>query len=190
MPRAYCSTCGFPKVTCVCHAVQQIDCRTRIDILQHPNEARAAKNTARLCQLCLPHLALWPGETPDDFDDFRMSLAPTDHALFLYPSVNAIPLSEWRPQTQQTSDQPLRLVLIDATWRKAYRLMQLNPWLTQLQPVSLEGYQACYGIRKAPRAGQLSTLEAIAHALQQLEPEVSVAPLFQVLQARKAGFDH
>lgn len=54
--------------------------------------------------------------------------------------------------------------------RKARKLLHLNPALAALPRVSLaEGMASRYRLRKAPGEGALSTIEAIAAALDELE---------------------
>ena len=78
----------------------------------------------------------------------------------------------------------VNLVLIDGTWRKALKMIKLNPWLQQFQSVHLgDNYQGRYRIRKAKRPDSLSTLEATAYALSQLEPQLDITPLLQAFDA-------
>jgi DTW domain-containing protein YfiP len=64
----------------------------------------------------------------------------------------------------------LRLVVLDATWRKSRRMLHLNPGLQALPRLSLDGAApSAYRIRKAHKPGQLSTLEATCAALDRLE---------------------
>jgi DTW domain-containing protein YfiP len=62
-------------------------------------------------------------------------------------------------------------------------MLYANPLLGELPRLALtDTVPAGYRIRKAPRAGQLSTLEAAALALQQLEAWPGGAPPLQALQ--------
>lgn len=75
----------------------------------------------------------------------------------------------------------MRLVMLDATWRKSRKMLHLNPVLQTLPRLDLGAVpMSRYAIRKAQRPHQLSTLEAAVLALQQLEqgPE-RYAPLLQ-----------
>jgi DTW domain-containing protein YfiP len=63
----------------------------------------------------------------------------------------------------------LRLVVIDATWRKSRKMLYLNPSLAALPRLALGDVpESAYRIRKAHAPHQLSSFEAAAHALQQL----------------------
>ena len=67
--------------------------------------------------------------------------------------------------------RPLRLVVIDATWRKSLRMLLEHPDLAALPRVALgEPAPTRYRqIRAARRPDQVSTLEATVHALAMLE---------------------
>jgi DTW domain-containing protein YfiP len=79
-----------------------------------------------------------------------------------------------------TAGESLRLVVIDATWRKSLRMLLEHPTLAALPRLSLDApaptrYRA---IRAARRANQVSTLEATVQALAMLEgPSFDAAPL-------------
>jgi len=76
----------------------------------------------------------------------------------------------------------LRLVVLDATWRKSRKLLHLHPLLQALPRLPLrDPPPSLYRIRKAHRPDQLSTLEATCYALMQLEQRS--APYQPLLQA-------
>jgi DTW domain-containing protein YfiP len=80
----------------------------------------------------------------------------------------------------------VRLVVLDATWRKSRKMLYQNPALQALPRLALRDMPASnYRIRKAHAPGQLSTLEATAYALMQLHGE---AARFQPLLAAFDGF--
>jgi DTW domain-containing protein YfiP len=84
----------------------------------------------------------------------------------------------------------VRLVVLDATWRKSRKMLHLNPALQRLPRLSLENAPASsYTIRKAHQPGQLSTLEATCAALAQLEgnPQ-TVQPLVNAFKGWMAQY--
>ncbi|MBR7792914.1 DTW domain-containing protein [Undibacterium sp. FT147W] len=97
--------------------------------------------------------------------------------VLLYPDTSlieaidlALPVAEKYQESEQI--QGLRLVIIDATWRKSRKMLYLNPVLQALPRLSLERMPAShYRIRKAHKPDQLSSLEACAYALMRLENE-------------------
>jgi len=150
-------------------------------LLQHPSEVNHALNTARLAALGLTHAQLVVGEV---FEDLATLLSPPGYqARLLFPADDAQPLQAYAP-----SDQPLLLVVPDGTWRKARKLLHLNPLLAALPRVTLaEGAESRYRLRKAPGPGALSTVEAIVQALEVLEAPASFAPLLKPFEALIEG---
>lgn len=180
--RATCSVCARPQATCLCPWVRPVAHTTEVLILQHPLEVHHAKNTARLLHLSLARSHLVVGEVFDP-----AALASPRFTALLYPphppGGAAPPASN--PVVWPAPGQ-LRLVVLDATWRKSRKMLHLNPWLRALPRLSLGNTApSAYAIRKAHQPGQLSTLEATCAALVQLEGNAAaVAPL----QASFDGF--
>ncbi|WP_431700535.1 tRNA-uridine aminocarboxypropyltransferase [Pseudomonas sp. BR20] len=181
MSRPQCSRCLRPVAHCLCALIPSLDSRTRVLVLQHPSEVNHALNTARLAALGLNNAQLIVGEL---FDDLPTLLNPPGYqARLLFPADDAQPLQAYAP-----GDQPLLLVVPDGTWRKARKLLHLNPLLAALPRVTLvEGAVSRYRLRKAPGPGALSTVEAIVQALQVLEAPVSFEPLLKPFDALIEG---
>lgn len=170
MSRLLCPRCERPQSACVCGFAPEVENEVRLLVLQHPDEQHEAKGTARLLALSLRHCELRVGERFDP---------PADglENWLLYPGAEA-GRSE-RPPAQ------LRLVVLDGSWRKSRKLLALNPWLQALPRFSLAsaGPSAYAALRKAEHGGQLSTLEAVVFALQQMESRPAR------YEALLAGFD-
>ncbi|MCK6187586.1 DTW domain-containing protein [Pseudomonas sp. EYE_354] len=177
MSRPQCCRCLRPITHCLCALIPSLDSRTRVLLLQHPSEVNHALNTARLAALGLNNAQLLVGEV---FDDLATLLNPPGYqARLLFPADDAQPLC-----TYASSDQPLLLVVPDGTWRKARKLLHLNPLLAALPRVTLAaGSVSRYRLRKAPGPGALSTVEAIAQALQVLEAPRSFEALLAPFEA-------
>ncbi|MCP1464782.1 tRNA-uridine aminocarboxypropyltransferase [Pseudomonas sp. S3E17] len=181
MSRTHCSRCLRPAAHCLCALIPSLDSRTRVLVLQHPSEVNHALNTARLAALGLNNAQLVVGEV---FDDLPTLLNPPGYqARLLFPADDAQPLQAYAPGAQ-----PLLLVVPDGTWRKARKLLHLNPVLAALPRVTLvEGAVSRYRLRKAPGPGALSTVEAIVQALQVLEAPMSFEPLLKPFDALIEG---
>ncbi|CAD5109650.1 tRNA-uridine aminocarboxypropyltransferase [Zestomonas carbonaria] len=164
MSRPSCPRCARPLDHCLCALIPSLDSRARVLILQHPSETRHALNTARLAALGLRNAELLVGER---FDDLEERLArPGYRSCLLFPGEQAQPLAGFAEQ----GVEPLLLVVPDGTWRKARKLLYLNPSLEALPRVALpEGLTSRYRLRKAPMEGALSTLEAVVAALEIVE---------------------
>ena len=181
MSRPQCPRCLRPATHCLCALIPSLESRTRVLLLQHPSEVNHALNTARLAALGLNNAQLVVGEV---FEDLPTLLnLPGYQARLLFPADDAQLLRAYAP-----SDQPLLLVVPDGTWRKARKLLHLNPLLAALPRVALaEGAVSRYRLRKAPGPGALSTVEAIVQALHVLEAPRSFEPLLKPFEALIEG---
>ena len=183
MSRAQCSRCLRPQTHCLCALIPQLDSRTRVLLLQHPSEVGHALNTARLADLGLLNAELRVGEV---FEGLATLLNPPGYqARLLFPGEDAQLIDTAEPSDESL---PWLLVVPDGTWRKARKLLHLNPLLAQLPRATLpEGAVSRYRLRKAPGPGALSTLEAIVQALEILEAPTSFAPLLRPFEALIEG---
>lgn len=180
--RQYCERCHYPETVCICSAVTTMSCKPELIILQHPQEANHAKNTARLVQLSLPDTQIIQGENQHDFAHVAQKLCtePDTYAL-IYPSDTSEDFESF--ETRQKVEPFKGLVFIDATWRKAFKMWHLNPWLQQLPAFHLTPQQqGNYQIRKAPSEQSLSTLEAVAQVLEQ-GCKVNSQPLLRLFES-------
>lgn len=172
MSRQLCGLCQRPAPTCLCDLVRATDNMVELVILQHPGEVKQAKNTASLLELSLSHGQKHIGE---QFEPELLAQVLNDHKtnLLLYPDTPdpAIP-SPPMAEIENRPPEQLRLIVLDATWRKSQKMLYLNPALQALPRLSLQSVPPSrYHIRVAPKAGQLSTLEASCYALAQLEQD-------------------
>lgn len=185
--RAACPRCLRPQAACLCALARPTAHRTEVLVLQHPQEQRQAKNSVALLRLSLAQCEVVVGER---FATEALA-ALLHHAgretRLLYPDVPAAPAP---PAPGPRADVPLRLVVIDATWRKSLRLLLEHPALAALPRLALAApaptrYRA---IRAARRPDQVSTLEATVQALAQLEGEAfDGEPLLQAFGEFVAG---
>ena len=170
-----CVACLRAQTACICRFVTPLASRVELLVLQHPLEVRNAKNSARLLHLSLPSSRLLVGESfaPEELDAALHAGERTP--LLLYPQLAgeaalglpAPPLLD--PSLLGTPDK-LRLVLLDATWRKSRKMLYLNSLLQDLPRLALQDLPPSnYRIRKAHAPDQLSSLEAAVHALSRLE---------------------
>jgi DTW domain-containing protein YfiP len=172
--------------------IRNTENRIEVLILQDKNEATNVKNTAGLLQLSLKNCGRYlcaADETIPLSALDEMLYADGKQPLLLYPPTrNALALGLEMPiaipEGEGTSPDTLRLVVIDATWRKSRKILYLNPSLQRLPRLTLENPPASlYLVRKADSENQLSTLEASCYALHQLEQGgVDYAPLLDSMR--------
>jgi len=185
--RTPCTRCLRPPAACLCALVRPTAHRTEVLVLQHPQEQRQAKNSVRLLRLSLAHCEVVVGERFEPAALRALLQRPGRATRLLYPAVPAAPAP---PSPATPAGTPLRLVVIDATWRKSLRLLLEHPPLGALPRLSLQApaptsYRA---IRAARRADQVSTLEATVQALAMLEgPSFDGTPLLEAFDGFVAG---
>ncbi|MEM6730662.1 MAG: tRNA-uridine aminocarboxypropyltransferase [Myxococcota bacterium] len=162
MGRGYCYTCFKSARLCVCD-VEPVHNRTDVRILQHPAERQHPINSARLTALGLKRARIdvaW-GTTVEPPSDLPMGTA------VLFPSAESRDLA-----ALDTRERPRGLVVLDGTWSQARKLYTRNAWIRELPHVHLRPEAPSrYRIRRQPREGYLSTLEATVAALRILEPD-------------------
>jgi DTW domain-containing protein YfiP len=160
---------------------------TEVLVLQHPQEQRQAKNSVALLRLSLTQCQVVVGERFATDELTALLHHPERTTRLLYPDVPAAP-APGLPQSE--GGAPVRLVVIDATWRKSLRMLLENQALLALPRLTLAApaptrYRA---IRAARRADQVSTLEATVQALSMLEgPSFDALPLLNAFDRFVVG---
>jgi len=182
MPRPRCERCQRPLDHCLCALIPSLDSRTRVVLLQHPSETSHALNTARLAALGLVNAELRVGEVFEDLGELLNR--PGYRPVLLFPGEVAQVLTAYG----DVDDTPLLLIVPDGTWRKARKLLYLNPLLDALPKVTLaQVTPSRYRLRKAPEPGALSTVEAVVQALNVLEPPACFDALLRPFEALIEG---
>lgn len=141
--------------------------------------------TARILSLSLPNSRLIVGE--DFSDDLELNgllcESGVEHVI-LYPSEKSTDIQAFKqvqvPDRRLGDDKKLRVILLDGTWKKAFKMWQVSSNLRDLTCIHLPtDLQGNYRIRKAPSSNSLSTVEAGYHILSLLEPENDFSPLLE-----------
>ncbi|HEY9028309.1 MAG TPA: tRNA-uridine aminocarboxypropyltransferase [Burkholderiaceae bacterium] len=167
--RPHCDRCDLPLRTCVCALVTRVANEVDVLVLQHPDEAREAKGSARLLRLSLARCRVVVGEVFEPAALLALLDGDVSGSALLYPGDT--PAGPDLPSSSALPARPARLVVLDGTWRKAAGLLRANALLQSLprwplEPTAPARYRA---LRKAPKATQLSTLEAACEALAAIE---------------------
>lgn len=170
--RARCPQCNRAIVACFCDTITQIENELSVIILQHTSEVKHAKGTAKIVELSLNNIEVFVGEDFTDNSELKQKLA-TKKSLLLYPQENAVSPSDLASQVNKNSDIKLsdyQLVVIDGSWKKAFKILQRNPFLSKIPAIGIDAInESDYRIRKSSRSDSLSTLEAIHSVLTTVE---------------------
>jgi DTW domain-containing protein YfiP len=201
-----CPDCRKPLALCVCAAIHPIETRAALVILQHPQEQGHALGTAFLahCQFANSRLVVglsWPSLAAALG---RPSAEPRRWGvLYLGPhKPPAAPrvLTVVDGGGVALADQDLLLaaldgiIVLDGSWSQAKALWWRNPWLLKLRRLVMAPPRpSLYGsLRKEPRPDSVSTIEAAAFALAEIEGDATIAtrglaPLARLLALSGGG---
>jgi DTW domain-containing protein YfiP len=134
--------------------------RVHVALVLHADEVKKPTNTGRLAVECLANARVIVHDASTIAEAFPPRALAPDTAL-LFPSDDAVPLDAIDALSLRT------LVVADGTWRQARKIARD---LDHLPRVVLTGAPPTeYRLRAERRPGGLSTLEAIAAALDVLE---------------------
>ena len=182
----YCTRCARALKACLCEYIVPLENRTPLYILQHPYEVAHPKGTAALLAASLQQAEIRVGE---DFSGDRwlndLLADPSLRCYLLWPDEEAISPAELREKMASVSPgaTAVAFILLDGTWRKAFRMLQSNPALARLPRIGLGAIAGQYAIRKKPFPEALSTIEAGYHLLSQWEGEPErYAPLLTLFE--------
>ncbi|PNH79654.1 tRNA-uridine aminocarboxypropyltransferase [Vibrio diazotrophicus] len=177
----YCSQCGKARKACICDNIVALDSQVELIILQHPTEEHRPMGTARILSLSLVNSRLLVGEDFREHGELNQLLAEPDVEHFvLYPSDVSLSAAD----VALPIEKKIRIILLDGTWKKAFKLWQLNTQLHHLPCLHLpEDLKGNYRIRKAPNENALSTVEAGFHVLSMMQPEKDFSSLLDAFEA-------
>lgn len=203
---ADCPQCGKPAALCVCTAMTRLDNAVEVLVLRHPQEQDKILGTAGLLCRQLARATLRTGLSwPNLSRALGREADPRRWAVLYLGTAKQAPAAELGPLVAVDPDgAPLAdqrgslhgvegLILLDGNWSQAKALWWRNAWLLKCRRLVLNpAAPSLYGdLRREPRRGSVSTLEAAALALAHLEGKPGlidplVAPLGLLLKKVRA----
>ncbi len=144
--------------------------------------------TAKILSLSLVNCRTFIGENFTEHSELNQLLSDDNYqhqVLFLDNTSQVI------SSASNTSEKKQRVILLDGTWKKAYKMWQLSTNLHSLPKVHLDTeLSGNYRIRKAPKDNALSTAEAGYHVLSQLDNESTVSETADKFGSILTAFDN
>ena len=148
-----------------------------------------------MAALSLQNCSLWVGESLKELPQLNAWLLDDKPVYLLYPStdqekqvqlVSAVTLAQ-----KKTAN--FKVLVLDGTWRKTFKMMQLNPSLRKLPRVKIAPQgPSRYKIRKQKNAQSLSTIEAIVSLLAEVENDTAkynpALQAFEEMQQQQMAF--
>lgn len=152
-----CKRCYQKERLCLCALVPEVETSADFLLIRHAWEAAKSTNTARYTQLALKRCTLL------DFDPERPEelgpLGALDNACLLFPEGSTEP----PPGVN-------KVVVLDGTWRQARKMIKRLPALWKLPRWSIPAPAVeRKRLRYSARAENMSTLEAVAAAVELLD---------------------
>lgn len=176
--RGHCPTCLLQLEICVCAVLPRVEARTEIVLVRHRTERRLTSNTGRFAALSLSNARIVEYGGGETFDPGPLL---TPQTALLYCSGPARPLPF----------VPLRLVVLDGSFRQARRMYKRVPELRNLPELSLPAPRVTpTRLRQPTQPEGMSTIEAIAAALSALEGPELAAPLWALHAELVRRADH
>lgn len=184
-----CLRCFRPLSTCYCRHITPVETGVKFVFLMHPKEAyHQHTGTGRLASLSLPDSEIIVGV---DFTQNKRlnSLLDNNHyfPLVLYPADDAYTAQsvELRQALRQVgggeregaqpvgpaaASKTLLVIVVDATWFFAKKMLRLSPNVRSLPKLSFQRqYQSEFTFKRQPAAGCVSTIESCYHLIRELQ---------------------
>ena len=176
-----CPICRLHRERCICAQIPRLDLRTRVTLIVHTKELKRTTNTGRLALHALPNSCLVVRGEGRERTDLSGLLTDDYQTLLLYPGEDSIDLCEFK-----LGSKPIQLLVPDGNWRQAGKVAIRHPELASVPRVkiSLLHNPDAPRMRREPVEGGMSTLEAIAYAMTQLEGELAGQSLLALYQAK------
>lgn len=178
-----------------------INCGVKFIFLMHPKEAKRNRTgTGRISHVALADSEILVGIDFSENSKFKSLLTDQKYLpLLLYPGENAMTahdlnLSDKNLLGKNESDNfasrkiPL-VIVIDATWFCARKIIEHNQFLLELPCISFSGsYRSIFTFKREPRPEYVSTIEScyyLIHEMQEagiVQPDVNAEPLMNVFK--------
>jgi DTW domain-containing protein YfiP len=135
----------------------------------HPKEFKKVKNnTGFFTHLSLSNSELFIGV---DFSEHKRinEILATHESYILFPSANAINISEENPKNRDKSSKEMAIFILDSTWACTNKMLHESVNLRELEHLSfITQKTSLYQIKEQPHANYLSTIESTLVVLEEL----------------------
>lgn len=166
---SHCTSCFKATQLCLCPYINEFDPGVKFVILMHPKEAYQMRTgTGRITKLTLRESEIIVGV--DFTENERLNALLKDeeyYPLMLYPGEDAKTAAELKPLDIK---KKLLILVIDATWAEAKKMVRLSTNLHTLNKISFRsGYRSNFRIKKQPKEECLSTIESCYYLIKELK---------------------
>lgn len=176
-----CYRCFRPLASCYCSTITPIDVGFKCLVLMHPKEAyRQKTGTGRLTALSIINAEIIIGI--DFTQNKRLNAlihgegsAANYFPVVLYPAEHAF-FTDTPTFRESLDNKKLLVILVDATWHFAKKMLRLSTNLHYLPKLSFKNsYQSQFAIKLQPDPACLSTIETAYYLIEELKTAGIVA---------------
>lgn len=175
-----CLRCFRPLSTCYCPHITALDTGVKFVFLMHPKEAyRQHTGTGRLASLSLVDSEIIVGIDFTENRRLNSLLADSRYLpLLLYPGDDALTAQSPQllralaqiPESETIGARKLLVVVVDATWFFAKKMLRLSPNVRSLPKLSFQRlYKSEFTFKRQPSVGCVSTIESCYHLIRELQ---------------------
>jgi DTW domain-containing protein YfiP len=173
--RPRCTVCGLHIERCLCAELPKLALPTRFVVIQHNRERHKPTSTGRATAAILGAPVLFYGAQHEAMATGPLDEPDTDYVV-LFPSEDATvaDAAALRPAPGRSRC----VVILDGTWHQCSRMARRAPRIEAMPRVSLPpGPPSRWGVRTAPRAEAVCTLEAATRLVALLHGPEAAAPM-------------
>ncbi|MBL7716687.1 MAG: DTW domain-containing protein [Bdellovibrionales bacterium] len=165
----HCEECRQRQELCICQDIPVLETDVRLMLVVHYGELKTTSNTGRITAKCFKDHQILVRGLAGKPTGVAEALKPGFSPVLLYPGERAQVLG---PSWREKNPGPIQLIVPDGTWRQASKIPFREPGLKEIPMVTLpEGEPTRYRLRSEPHPGHLCTGEAIARAMEWIEPQ-------------------
>ncbi len=195
-----CYRCFRPLINCFCPRIVPIETNVKFVFLLHPKEAYHQKTgTGRLAALSLSGAEIIVGIDFTENTRVRELTSGRNgnegygdgagyYPVVLYPSADSLSADSPALRTA-LGERKLLVIVIDATWFFARKMLKASANLTSLPTVSFRAeYRSVFEIKRQPSPECLSTIESAHYLIRELKaagianPEADESGLMRVFR--------
>ncbi|WKE64550.1 DTW domain-containing protein [Gallaecimonas kandeliae] len=157
-----CDSCALVPDYCLCPHRPQLESRLEFGLLMHHNEPFKPSNTGKLICDLLPGTQAFDWHRTEPGAELLDWLTPDTRIVFPSHYVEAERLAPL------PASGPAKLLILDATWQQARKMLRASRYLDALKVSSIdEALLSGYQLRSQHRDGHLCTAEVAALLLEQ-----------------------
>lgn len=162
-----CSKCGLPIITCICKSIKEVETKAKFVILSSEKEAYRNTNTANLLKQIntkSTEIIIWKrGEIPSSI----LSYINNDiyNVYLVFPIMNK-EMEIRKAKYNKDNNTPV-FIIVDGTWREAWKIIRKSDYLKNLPILSLETNRVSkFTLRRGQEEGNLCTIEVAMELLK------------------------